>query len=89
MRSGHQWRAEIEAHRAFITRRRATRPGEEYRTPTNEEWDVFLGHFEKRKLSIGTCGRAFGTPCIHEHACLSELAQHPLEPADSLLHHGK
>ncbi|WP_239069472.1 MULTISPECIES: hypothetical protein [unclassified Streptomyces] len=25
---------------------------------------------EKRKLSIGTCGRAFSTPCIHEHACL-------------------
>nr|WP_239154902.1 site-specific integrase [Streptomyces sp. SID14446] len=60
----------IEAHRAFIARRRALRPGEEYRTPTPEEWDEFLGHFEKRKLSIGTCGRAFGTPCIHEHACI-------------------
>ncbi|MFI1349559.1 tyrosine-type recombinase/integrase [Streptomyces lydicus] len=60
----------IEAHRAFIARRRATRPSEEYRTPTNEEWDEFLGHFERRKLSIGTCGRAFGTPCIHEHACI-------------------
>ena len=33
----------IEAHRAFIARRRATRPGEEYRTPTDEEWDDFLG----------------------------------------------
>jgi hypothetical protein len=32
----------IEAHRAFIARRRATRPGEEYRTPTDEEWDAFL-----------------------------------------------
>ncbi|MGW2184996.1 tyrosine-type recombinase/integrase [Streptomyces sp. NPDC001719] len=60
----------IEAHRAFIARRRALRPSEEYRTPTPEEWDQFLGHFEKRKLSIGTCGRAFGTPCIHEHACI-------------------
>lgn len=60
----------IEAHRAFISRRRALRPSEEYRTPTPEEWDQFLGHFEKRKLSIGTCGRAFGTPCIHEHACI-------------------
>lgn len=60
----------IEAHRAFIARRRATRPSEEYRTPTAEEWDDFLGHFEHRKLSIGTCGRAFGTPCIHEHACV-------------------
>lgn len=49
----------IEAHRAFIARRRATRPSEEYRTPTEEEWDAFLAHFEKRKVSIGTCGRAF------------------------------
>lgn len=60
----------IEAHRAFIARRRSLRPSEEYRTPTSAEWDEFLGHFEKRKLSIGTCGRAFGTPCIHEHACV-------------------
>ncbi len=63
----------IEAHRAFITRRRQARPSEEYRTPTEEEWDQFLAHFEKRKLSIGICARAFGTPCIHEHACFSEL----------------
>jgi hypothetical protein len=57
----------IEAHRAFITRRRQARPSEEYRTPTEQEWDQFLAHFEKRKLSIGICARAFGTPCIHEH----------------------
>ena len=37
----------IEAHRAFIARRRASRPGEEYRIPTEEEWDAFLAHFEK------------------------------------------
>jgi hypothetical protein len=60
----------IEAHRTFIARRRATRPGEEYRTPTDEEWNEFLGHFELRNLSLGTCGRAFGTACIHEHACI-------------------
>ncbi len=60
----------IEAHRAFIARRRATRPSEEYRTPTDEEWDAFLAHFEKRKVSVGTCARAFATPCIHEHACV-------------------
>jgi hypothetical protein len=60
----------IEAHRAFISRRRASRPGEEYRTPTEAEWDAFLAHFEKRKVSIGTCARAFGSPCIHEHACV-------------------
>ena len=29
----------INAHRAFIARRRATRPSEEYRVPTDEEWE--------------------------------------------------
>jgi len=60
----------IDAHRAFIARRRATRPGEEYRAPTDQEWEAFLSHFERRKLSVGTCARAFNTPCIHEHACV-------------------
>ncbi|MET7729546.1 tyrosine-type recombinase/integrase [Streptomyces mirabilis] len=60
----------INGHRAFIARRRATRPGEEYRVPTEKEWDDFLGHFERRKVAHGTCGRAFGTACIHEHACI-------------------
>jgi Phage integrase family len=63
----------INGHRAFITRRRALRPSEEYRTPTDEEWEEFLGHFERRKVTLGDCGRAYGTNCIHEHACLSEL----------------
>ena len=58
----------INGHRAFIARRRALRPVEEYRTPTDEEWDEFLGHFERRKLALGDCGRACGTSCIHEHA---------------------
>jgi integrase len=60
----------IQAHLAFLARRRALRPSEEYRTPTEEEWAEFLGHFERRKVSTGTCGRAFGTPCSHEHACI-------------------
>ncbi|WP_232490792.1 site-specific integrase [Mycobacterium dioxanotrophicus] len=60
----------ITAHLAFIARRRKLRPTEEYRQPTDEEWQQFLGHFERRKVSVGTCGRAFGTPCIHEHACV-------------------
>lgn len=51
----------IEAHRAFIARRRSMRPSEEYRTPTDDEWDAFLSHFEKRKVSVGTCARSFGT----------------------------
>ena len=60
----------IQAHFAFLARRRALRSSEEYRVPTEDEWQGFLGHFERRKVSIGTCARAFGTPCIHEHACL-------------------
>ncbi|MEU7046676.1 tyrosine-type recombinase/integrase [Streptomyces varsoviensis] len=60
----------IEAHRAFIARRRSVRPPEEYRAVTPEEWREFLGHFERRKLSLGSCGRAYGADCIHEHACV-------------------
>jgi Phage integrase family len=60
----------ISGHRAFIARRRALRPGAEYRTPTDAEWDEFLGHFERRKLALGDCGRAYGTSCIHEHSCV-------------------
>lgn len=60
----------ITGHRAFIARRRALRPAEEYRVPTEQEWDEFLGHFQHRKLALGTCGRSYATPCIHEHACL-------------------
>ena len=60
----------IQAYLAFLARRRALRPSEEYRTPTEEEWEQFLGSFERRKVSLGTCARAFGTPCIHEHACV-------------------
>jgi integrase len=60
----------INGHRAFIARRRAMRPSEEYRTPTEEEWEEFLGHFERRKVSLGTCGRSYATPCIHEHSCI-------------------
>jgi hypothetical protein len=60
----------VQAHLSYLARRRALRPSEEYRTPTDEEWQEFLGHFERRKVSIGTCARAFATPCIHEHACV-------------------
>lgn len=60
----------VQAHLAFLARRRSLRPTDEYRAPTDEEWQEFLGHFEKRKVSIGTCARAFSTPCIHEHACV-------------------
>lgn len=57
-------------HRAFIERRRRERPNIEYREPTDQEWNEFLGHFVQRKVSLGTCGRAYGTTCDHEHACI-------------------
>jgi integrase len=60
----------IQAHLSFLARRRALRPSEEYRVPTDAEWEEFLGHFERRKVSIGTCARAFSTVCLHEHACV-------------------
>jgi len=60
----------INGHRAFITRRRQLRPSEEYRTPTDTEWDEFLGHFEHRRVALGDCGRAYSTSCIHEHSCI-------------------
>lgn len=60
----------VEHYRAFLTRRRTLRPSEEYREPTDAEWDDFLGHFERRKVELGVCGRAYGTPCQHEHACV-------------------
>jgi hypothetical protein len=60
----------IAHHRAFIARRRAERPNEEYRDLTAAEWNEFLAHFELRKVALGTCGRDHGTPCAHENACV-------------------
>src|ERR1019366_7686908 len=70
----------IQAHLAFLARRRALRPTEEYRTPTDAEWEEFLGHFERRKVATGLCGRAYSTPCIHENACL-RCSMHWPDPA--------
>jgi hypothetical protein len=33
-------------------------------------WTVLLGHFAKRKIELGTCGRAYATNCQHEFACI-------------------
>ena len=60
----------VSHHRAFIARRRAERPSEEYRDLTAAEWDEFLAHFELRKVALGICGRDYGTPCAHENACV-------------------
>ncbi len=70
----------IQSHLAFLARRRAQRPTDEYRVPSDEEWQEFLGHFERRKVATGLCGRAFSTPCIHEHACL-RCSMHWPDPA--------
>ena len=61
----------IQAHLAFLARRRARRPTEEYRTPTDEEWQEFLG------LPVRTPqGR-------HRH--LRTGIRHPLHPRTRLL----
>ncbi|WP_169735391.1 tyrosine-type recombinase/integrase [Actinokineospora inagensis] len=67
----------ITHHRAFIARRRSLRPSEEYRDLTSAEWDEFLAHFELRKVELGVCTRDFGTPCVHEHACIRCPALRP------------
>jgi len=50
----------ISGHRAFIARRRALRPSAEYRVPSDEEWEEFLGHFERRRVALGDCGEPTG-----------------------------
>lgn len=60
----------IRAYRAYVDNRRAVRPTEEYREPTAQEWTEFQQHFELRKVELGSCGRPYGTPCQHEHACV-------------------
>jgi len=58
----------VRAYRTFLDKRSATRPTEEYREPTDEEWHEFQQHFQIRKREHGACGRPYGTPCKHEHA---------------------
>jgi integrase len=60
----------IRSYRLFLDKRRATRPTEEYREPTEQEWREFQQHFQVRKLELGDCGRPYGSPCQHEHSCV-------------------
>ncbi len=60
----------VRVYRSFLDRRRALRPEAEYREPTEQEWREFQQHFHARKLELGECGRAYGTSCKHEHACI-------------------
>jgi site-specific recombinase XerD len=60
----------VRHYQAFLDRRRSVRPSEEYRPATDVEWREFQRHFDKRKVELGSCGRPYGTPCVHEHACV-------------------
>lgn len=60
----------IARHQQFITRRRALRDSAEYRDVTTEEWAEFEKHFQLRRVALGDCFRPYGTPCVHEHACI-------------------
>jgi site-specific recombinase XerD len=60
----------VRHYQAFLDRRRSLRPSEEYRPATDAEWREFHQHFDKRKVELGSCGRPYGTPCAHEHACV-------------------
>lgn len=63
----------IRHYLTHLNERRQLRPDDEYGDVTREEWTEFEEHFDKRKVELGACGRPYGTPCQHEHACFSEL----------------
>ena len=60
----------VRHYQAYLGRRRQVRPDHEYRPATSAEWTEFEEHFDKRKVELGSCGRPYGTPCSHEHACI-------------------
>ena len=60
----------IRHFRDHLSHRRSMRPAEDYREPGAGELAEFHAHFMKRKVELGTCSRAYGTPCVHEHACV-------------------
>ncbi len=60
----------VQHYQQWLANRRAERPEAEYRPVTDEEWTEFEAHFDKRKVELGSCGRPYGTPCNHEHACI-------------------
>ncbi len=60
----------VRHYQTHLARRRLLRPDHEYRPASDSEWGEFEGHFDKRKVELGNCGRPYGTPCPHEHSCL-------------------
>ncbi|GAB1689686.1 hypothetical protein [Krasilnikovia sp. M28-CT-15] len=74
----------ITRHQQFITPRRALRDAAEYREVTADEWAAFEKHFQLRRVALGDCFRPYGTPCVHEHACI-RCPQLRLDPAQTPL----
>ncbi len=60
----------IQAHRKMVEHRRSLRDSGEYRAVTPDEWADFEQHFQLRRVALGDCFRPYGTPCVHEHACI-------------------
>ncbi|WP_328791524.1 tyrosine-type recombinase/integrase [Streptomyces sp. NBC_00273] len=60
----------VRHYQEHLHRRRNVRPEGEYRNATDQEWAEFDEHFDRRKVELGSCGRPYGTPCQHEHACI-------------------
>ena len=60
----------IRTYRTFVDNRRTGRPPQEYREPTDAEWEEFEEHFTLRRVELGSCARPYGSRCEHEHACL-------------------
>ncbi|RZU46596.1 phage integrase family protein [Krasilnikovia cinnamomea] len=70
----------ITRHQQFITHRRTLRDAAEYRDVTADEWAEFEKHFQLRRVALGDCFRPYGSPCVHEHACV-RCPQLRLDPA--------
>ena len=60
----------IQAHLAFLARRRACGPARNTASPPTTSGTSSSATSNAARSPLGTCGRAFGTPCIHEHACI-------------------
>jgi hypothetical protein len=60
----------VRHFQAHLVRRRASRPSQEYRDPTAQEWEGFQQHFRRRRMALGDCYRPYGSDCSHEHACV-------------------
>lgn len=60
----------IRHYQAHLQQRRQVRDADEYGPVSDAEWAEFEEHFDKRKVELGSCGRPYGTPCQHEHACI-------------------